>query len=293
VTCNAQTQGYGTACTGASGCAGTLACNAAGTALECNAPASCAACSPQSAGYGTSCTATNGCRGVRLCAGSALACVTAESCAPHLVISEFSSGTQANGAEDEFVEVHNPTGVAIDLANTSLWFRAYSSGSSTAWTAGGNTYMLAAVTTRTLVPPGGYYLFAAAGYAGSVAPDKTYATANVANTRGQLWLLTGYTSSAPSGLVPTSSAVVDMVGYGTGANTPAQFKGASSAPGTTYTSSTPAPGVERKAYATSTAASMAGADAARGNGQDADNNGADFVVRTSRDPQNSSSPAEP
>jgi hypothetical protein len=53
--------------------------------------------------------------------------------------------------------------------------------------------------------------------------------------------------------------------------------------------------LERKAVDTSTAVSMAsgGTDALKGNGQDTGNNNADFVLRTSPDPQNSSSPLEP
>jgi hypothetical protein len=51
---------------------------------------------------------------------------------------------------------------------------------------------------------------------------------------------------------------------------------------------------ERKAVASSTAASMepGGADEARGNGHDTNDNAADFVHRTGAGPQNAASPAE-
>jgi hypothetical protein len=49
---------------------------------------------------------------------------------------------------------------------------------------------------------------------------------------------------------------------------------------------------ERKAYGTSDAVSMSGADSTKGNGYDTDDNATDFVLRTTSQPQNSGSAIE-
>jgi hypothetical protein len=82
---------------------------------------------------------------------------------------------------------------------------------------------------------------------------------------------------------------VDKLGYGVG-----DSPEGTPAPAPPNPPNSP-PSYERKAGPDSTAASMSGggADELKGNGQDTDNNAEDFVVRATRDPQNSASTVEP
>ena len=89
-----------------------------------------------------------------------------------------------------------------------------------------------------------------------------------------------------TGTNPTTSNIVDLIGYGSSVN---GFEGTKL---NTFTNLTSA---ERKAFSTSTASTMAigGADEFAGNAYDSNNNSTDFVIRTTPQPQNSSSPTEP
>ncbi|MBP7644671.1 MAG: lamin tail domain-containing protein, partial [Saprospiraceae bacterium] len=89
-----------------------------------------------------------------------------------------------------------------------------------------------------------------------------------------------------TGANPTTSNIVDLIGYGNSVN---GFEGTKL---NTFTNLTSA---ERKAFSTSTASTMAigGADEFAGNAYDSNNNSTDFVIRTTPQPQNSSSPTEP
>jgi phosphatidylserine/phosphatidylglycerophosphate/cardiolipin synthase-like enzyme len=91
-------------------------------------------------------------------------------------------------------------------------------------------------------------------------------------------------------IIDASSVEVDKVGWGTAVNP----EGGAAAPN--HGTSANGNSVERKADATSTAALLAtgGAQQLLGNGQDTNNNGADFVTQTNgRNPQNSSNAPEP
>jgi hypothetical protein len=86
--------------------------------------------------------------------------------------------------------------------------------------------------------------------------------------------------------------VVDTLGYGSTADSP---EGLSDGGHTADITTNGTQSFERKANASSTAATMAvgGADELKGNGQDTDRNGADFIVRAVRQPQSSDAGAEP
>ncbi|MGC8928828.1 MAG: lamin tail domain-containing protein, partial [Myxococcota bacterium] len=77
------------------------------------------------------------------------------------------------------------------------------------------------------------------------------------------------------------------------------FNSGDAAEGSSFTnpcsSNTCTKSVERKARNTSIAATMqsGGIDEFLGNGYDTDNNANDFIVRDTKEPQNSSSPPEP
>ncbi|MCP3170135.1 lamin tail domain-containing protein [Myxococcus qinghaiensis] len=186
----------------------------------------------------------------------------------HVVISEFSGGTTAN-ARDEFVELYNPTSAAVDLSG---WQLSYKSATGTTYS---TTYTIPAGRS---IPSHGYFLLGGTAYAGSPAADVTHnidaSSSTTAGGHFRIQRLSG-----------TVYVDVDRVGWGTG-----------NAPEGTAAPSHPASGgsLERKAIVSSSSTTMAvgGAHATRGNGQDTDNNSADFVTRATRQPQSSASPVE-
>ncbi|RKH64817.1 hypothetical protein D7W81_17910 [Corallococcus aberystwythensis] len=193
----------------------------------------------------------------------------------HVVISEVSGGL--TGAQtDEFIELYNPTNADVDLAG---WQVNYKSATG-AWDAA------KAITFQsgTVIRAHGYFLLGGATYSGTgvAAKDIGYNSFDMS------------ASTAAGGHVRVQRLVggtyvdVDLLAWGTG-NSPEGGAG-NAAP------SHPASGgsVERKAVSSSTSATMAvgGADAARGNGYDTDNNSLNFVPRAVRQPQGSTSPLE-
>src|SRR5437867_2298462 len=190
--------------------------------------------------------------------------------ATHVVISEFATRGPAS-ATDEFVELYNPTDNPIDISGWTLQYDAAS--------AGANWLNRAALPANTSIPGRGFFLIANTSYAGSPTPDYTSSSW----TSG-----TGMADNGSARIIDASLVEVDRVAWGTGD----QPEGSpTSNHGTTANSNS----VERKANATSTAASLAsGADLNLGNGQDTNNNANDFVVQTNgRHPQNAGSSPEP
>jgi len=196
--------------------------------------------------------------------------------AGHVVISELYGSGGNNGAvyRNDYVELYNPTGVAVAFAGWSVQYAsATGTGSWHASPLGGH------------ILPYAYYLVQLAGGTNGIAlpaPDTTGST-NMSATAGKVALVR---SSIPlSGANPVDSLIVDMVGYGDADGY--EGSGPAPAPGTTTS-------IERKAAPLATAATMAqgGSDAGSGNGWDSNNNAADFVAQKSPGPQNSSSPPE-
>ncbi|HZH74574.1 MAG TPA: lamin tail domain-containing protein [Archangium sp.] len=184
----------------------------------------------------------------------------------YLVISEVCPGTTAN-ANDEFIELHNPTNSEVSLSN---WRLQYKSATGASYT-GSYTFSIGAK-----IPARGYYLVSSTSYSGSTIAEATYgASMAMGGAGGHVRLVQA-----------DGTTVVDTVGYGSTANAPE---------GTAITGTLASSGsYERKAVSTSTAATMAvgGSDATRGNGYDSNNNANDFVLRTTRQPQNSASATE-
>lgn len=186
--------------------------------------------------------------------------------ADHVVISEFRYW-ETSGVNEEFVELQNPTDTAVDMSN---WRIQYKSSTGTTWQ-DKQTF-----PAGTVLQPHRFLLFG--GTAVVPAPDFPSAvTLGLGNSGGHVRLVTA------------SLVTVDRVAWlagdtpeGTGISD-AGVRGASH---------------ERKAFETSTAASMApgGTDAGEGNGWDAGNNAADFVAHTAianSNPQNGDSDPEP
>ncbi|NVJ10326.1 lamin tail domain-containing protein [Myxococcus sp. AM001] len=192
----------------------------------------------------------------------------------HIIISEISA-RGATAQNDEFIELYNPTGADITLNG---WKVQYKSAASTTSYSGSVD-----IPDGTVIKAYGYLLLAHnTGYTATVTKDVGYGFDMSASASGGGHVRIGPNLTADNLDDPNT---VDKVGYGT-ANQPED----QSAP------AHPAAGgsLERKARPNSTPETMAegGADALAGNGHDTNNNANDFVVRASRQPQNSQSPAE-
>ncbi len=211
------------------------------------------------------------------CLSTVLSFASSLGIAQQLVISEVYGGGGNTGAtlKNDFIELYNPTGTIISLAG---WSVQYASATGTTWQV---TNLFGSIAAK------GFYLVQQAqGSGGTVnlpAPDAT-GTIAMSATAGKIALCNSTT--ALSGSNPISTAIIDLVGFGTTAN---GFEGAASAAPSSTTS------IERKAKATSDATSMGagGVDEFLGNGQDSNNNLNDFIVRLSPQPQNTSSSFEP
>jgi large repetitive protein len=206
--------------------------------------------------------------------------VTRASIPNHVIISEVAVAGPAS-ANDEFVELYNPTDQDIDITNWKLQYKPGSGGSFN------SSVTISPPTGQTTVKirAHGYFLLAQTGYtrgAGEPAADKTYSFSLSGATGG------GHIRIGPNSLTTavTDANTVDRFTYG-GADTP-EGQNAPNPP------AQPA-SYERKAGPDSTAASMSsgGADELKGNGQDTDNAFNDFVIRPLRQPQNSTSAVEP
>ena len=204
-----------------------------------------------------------------------------------VVISEFAAAG-ISGAGDEFVELYNGGPVEVNLAGWKLQYRS----------AAGTSYQAVHTLSATAkIASHGFFLVGsgtASGYVGPPAVDETAKTSGgvdttfgFSGTDGHVRLgLPGVTTAPLSPDGGVDFLVADTLGYGAavGPET-ASVTGAVFTSGNSY---------ERKANAGSTAASMSsGADVSAGNNRDTNNNFADFVVRTSRQPQNKASALEP
>ncbi len=177
----------------------------------------------------------------------------------HVVISEVQIG--GTTATDEFVELYNPTGSAIDLTGYRL----------TRKTSGGGEDNLVSSLSGT-IPSHGYFLLTHANYDGAVTFNQQYSASNSVADDSTVLLYSD-----------ASITLVDKVGFGTPTDSE------------TSPASNPADdgSIERKAKDTSDANSMVnGDDQLQGNEYDSGNNANDFVVRTASDPQNTSSQIE-
>ncbi|AKQ66041.1 Cytochrome oxidase biogenesis protein Surf1, facilitates heme A insertion [Myxococcus hansupus] len=192
----------------------------------------------------------------------------------HIVISEIAPAGPG-GANDEFVELYNPTSSPVDISGYRIQYKSATGANYT-----GNY----ALPSGSIIAPRSYFLVGSGSYAGTPARDASWGTV-FAMAAGSGHVRLGYPELAQNDPLG-HPLVIDTVGYGSTANAPE---------GNRIPASAPAAGsYERKASATSTVESMTagGADELRGNGYDSDDNAADFIVRPTRQPQNTASPAE-
>ena len=183
--------------------------------------------------------------------------------ATHIVISEVQIAGATAG--DEFVELYNPTSSSADLTGWRLRRKTSAGGD------GGN--LVSSLSGS--IPAYGFFLITPqTEYTGPVSADQMYSVSGnpvAANNTVLLYSDAGVT-------------LVDKVGIGTVADSETSPASAPSAGGS----------VERKANSLSDAPSMTtGDDQFAGNGEDTDDNASDFILRSTSQPQNSSSSIEP
>ena len=198
---------------------------------------------------------------------------------PPLLISEFSvaglDGTCSTDQTDELIELYNAGPVAV---RTSAFAIECAPSQSTGFV------RCAELPADDLIVPYGFYLVASASYiedtCGSVpVPPDAILTGSLTSDSGAIRI------------VGAGAVVIDRVAWGANPAGEGSALAPWPAPGWSQVSNS----AERKATASSTAASMAenGTDATAGNGRDSDDNLADFVFRSGRWPQNKTSPPEP
>jgi hypothetical protein len=201
---------------------------------------------------GSSCTTTDVCQS-GVCVGS----VPGQ--ADHLVISQIQ--VMGGTADDDFVELYNPTAAPVALLGLSL---QYKSNAGSAW----NVHSLGTGAV-TAVPAHGWLLVARPAYDGAVPKDETLSFSLVDST-AQVILASVTTSfmGCPGG---SPAFVIDRVGWGS-ANC-----GEGSSP--------PIPGANNSI--------LRKPGGACGNGTDFNGNFGDFFTQVPSTPRNSQSPPQP
>ena len=201
---------------------------------------------------------------IEVSSGNSLQAGTAD-IANHLVISEVQIAGEK--ASYDFVEIYNPTNTPLDISGYKLRKR----------TSTGSESSIRVFPSGSIIKSNGYFLWANSedGYAESVGADVS-STATLAKNNSIALL-------SPDG------TIIDAVAWGESQN---PFVEGSYFPKNPMANES----IERKAQTSSTNTTMAsgGVDEFNGNGQDTDDNSADFVLRENPQPQNSlSTPEKP
>ncbi|MGV3541478.1 MAG: cadherin-like beta sandwich domain-containing protein [Rufibacter sp.] len=195
--------------------------------------------------------------------------------ANHLVISELYAGAGNNGPyAHDFVELYNPTNSAISVAGWSVQVAAPD----------GTSWIKTNLPAKT-IPAKSYFLIQGAAGAGTTTIttfDDNLSSLSMSPTGGKAILVNNNVAVAEAN--PTGAHIIDKIGWGS-TPAPTGFEGAYAPAFTEATS------LERKATSYSTAATMAadGADAAKGNGFDSNDNSFDFIIAAVPTPEHMSS----
>lgn len=193
-------------------------------------------------------------------------------CSP--VISEVKITGGTSMTSNDFIELYNPTSTDINLTGVRLVKRSTSATTDTdivIWT---NS------TVPHVIPAHKYLLWAnsANGFSASASVSADFSTTDTLSTNDSIALRNG---------LKDTGIIIDAVAWGSGHIAPL-------IEGTAFASNPGAnQSIERKAYITSTQATMeGGVDSTHGNQFDSQNNAADFILRNISQPQNSSSAIE-
>ncbi len=154
---------------------------------------------------------------------------SARAASPDLVVAQVYGGGGNSGAtyQNDFVELFNRGGSAVDLSG---WTVQYASAASTSWSA--------TALTGT-IPAGGHYLvqFASAGSVGLALPTpNATGTTNLAATGGKIAIVhdtNALSCGASAGSCSAVAAVHDLVGYGSATD----YEGSGAAPALSATES--------------------------------------------------------
>jgi len=191
--------------------------------------------------------------------------------ADHIVISEVQiDGGVGQANKNDFIELYNPTNSSKNLNGHRLVLRT---GSST------NDTNIFTFSSSHVIPAHGFFLWAHKSQNNNFADtisadvfsaDELGASNSVALRQGDL----------------DTGTIIDALSWNESVNSLKEGTHFSPNPGINQS-------MERKAYSASTQATMeGGADSLKGNGFDGNNNSTDFILRTTSQPQNSSSPTE-
>lgn len=197
---------------------------------------------------------------------------TLSAAANHLVISEIQTTGQT--ANDEWIEIYNPTNQPVDISGYSLQYRGSEA----------QNYYRKNFPSGATIQAKKFYLATNSGYSGAIATDMIYSGFSLSGVGGTIFLVDNQLALDASS---TFEHVVDRVAYGAGSYLYPETLEFLPAPGTFQS-------IERKACSDSTAASLAsGLDKYSANAFDSNNNSLDFALQNHPGPQNSASPSEP
>ncbi len=195
---------------------------------------------------------------------------TPSNIANHVVISEVQiKGSGSHAADQDFIELYNPTSSSFDLNGHRLVKRDSNDSSD---------QDIKVWEESTVIPAHGFYLWANS--------EHSFASSIGANASTNKNIASNNSIALRNGPKNTGT-IIDALSWSN--NTNALQEGTSFSPTPQDNQS-----MERKALSTSTASSMSigGSDEFKGNGYDTNNNATDFVLRESAKPQNTSSSTE-
>ena len=192
--------------------------------------------------------------------------------ADHVVISEVAI-TGSGGANDEWIELYNPTDNDIDLSGWSIQYRG----------SGAESFSKKNFAAANIILASGFFLIANNNYTGGIVVDLSHNSFSLSSTGGNIFLVNNQITLTSA----TSTSIIDKLSYGSGTYLFPEGQTFSQTPSSSES-------IERKAAADSTAENLAtGNDKWQGNKYDSNNNSQDFVLQASPTPQNSQSLTEP
>ena len=194
-----------------------------------------------------------------------------------LVISEIQvkgSSYLGNLANDEFIELYNPTDYDIDLSDWSIQYRG----------SGSVSLKKKNFVSGNSIPAKGYFLITNNDYDGHMIADMSHDSFQMSATGGNIFLVNNQIDL----INVDDNSIVDKISYGSGDHLFPETLEFDLALGENQS-------LERKNIEDSTAESLAvgGDEHWQGNNFDSDNNSVDFVLQSNPNPQNSLTLTEP